>query len=49
VFTAIDAKSGEIAWQYRLGAGHLLASPVVDEKQVYIGNMAGLVVALTAK
>ena len=43
---AIDAASGKIAWQYRLGPGHLLGSPVADDEKVYMGSMSGKVVAL---
>jgi outer membrane protein assembly factor BamB len=46
VLSAINAESGKIEWQYRLGPGHLLGSPVADEKNVYMGSMSGKVVAL---
>ena len=29
-FNAIDAADGQIVWQYRLGPGHVLASPAAD-------------------
>jgi outer membrane protein assembly factor BamB len=45
-FNAIRADDGKIAWQYRLGPGHLLASPAADEKLVYISSLSGKVTAL---
>jgi len=44
--TNLDAQSGKIVWQYRLGPGHLLGSPVADDEKVYMGSMSGKVVAL---
>jgi outer membrane protein assembly factor BamB len=46
VLNSIDANTGKIEWQYRLGPGHLLGSPVADDKLVYMGSMSGKVVAL---
>ena len=46
VFSAIDAESGKIEWQYSLGAGHVLDSPATDDKRVYISSMSGKVTAL---
>lgn len=40
---AIDAKTGRLTWQYRLGPGHFLASPVADESHVFAGTMNGRV------
>jgi outer membrane protein assembly factor BamB len=48
-FSAIDANTGKIQWQYRLGPGHVLDSPAADEKQVYISSMSGKVTALPVK
>ena len=49
-FSAIRASDGLIEYQYRLGPGHVLASPAADEKLVYISSMSGKVTALpTAK
>jgi outer membrane protein assembly factor BamB len=47
--SALDADSGQIAWQYRLGPGHLLGSPAADEQNVYMGSMSGKVVALPVR
>jgi outer membrane protein assembly factor BamB len=46
ILSAIDAATGKINWQYRLGEGHLLDSPATDEKCVYISSMSGKVTAL---
>ena len=46
VFNAIDATSGEIAWKYSLGPGHLLGTGAADDSHVYIGSMNGNVFAL---
>jgi hypothetical protein len=43
---AINAASGKIEYQYRLGPGHLLGSPIADDEKVYVGNMTGKIVAL---
>jgi outer membrane protein assembly factor BamB len=48
-FSAIDANTGKIQWQYRLGPGHVLDSPAADDKQVYISSMSGKVTALPVK
>jgi outer membrane protein assembly factor BamB len=45
-FNAIRAADGKVLWQYRLGPGHVLASPVADEEHVYISSMSGKVTAL---
>jgi outer membrane protein assembly factor BamB len=45
-FNAIDADTGKIAWQYRLGTGHLLDSPATDDHAVYISSLSGKVTAL---
>ncbi len=45
-FNALDATTGKIAWQYRLGTGHLLDSPATDDHAVYISSMSGKVTAL---
>jgi outer membrane protein assembly factor BamB len=42
----LRAKDGNVAWRYRLGPGHLLGSPIADDKQVYMGSMSGTVVAV---
>ena len=44
VLSSINAESGKIEWQYRVGPGHLLGSPAADDKQVYMGSMSGKVV-----
>ena len=44
--SAINADTGKIDYQYRLGPGHLLGSPAADEQKVYMGSMSGKVVAL---
>ncbi len=49
VLSAFDAGTGRRVWQYRLGTGHLLGSPVADDERVYMGSMSGKVVALPAK
>jgi outer membrane protein assembly factor BamB len=46
VFSALDASSGKMMWQYRLGAGHVLDSPATDDKLVFISSMSGKVTAL---
>jgi outer membrane protein assembly factor BamB len=46
VFNAINAETGEIDYQHRLGPGHLLGSPIADDKRVYMGSMSGKVIAL---
>jgi outer membrane protein assembly factor BamB len=43
---AINADSGRFVYQYRMTPGHLLGSPIADDKFVYVGNMAGRVIAL---
>lgn len=43
---ALQAETGKMLWQYRLGPGHLLGSPAADEQTVYVGSMNGQVVAL---
>ncbi|HYO10962.1 MAG TPA: PQQ-binding-like beta-propeller repeat protein [Tepidisphaeraceae bacterium] len=43
---ALDAATGKIDWQYRMGPGHLLGSPTADEAKVYMGSMSGKVIAL---
>ena len=48
VFSALRQSDGSLLWQYRLGPGHLLASPVTDDFRVYIANMDGTVAAFTA-
>ena len=45
-FSALRASDGALQWQYRLGPGHLLASPATDEQRVYISSMSGRVTAL---
>ena len=45
-FSAIDAQSGKMQWQYRLPPGHVLASPAADDEMVYISSMSGKVTAL---
>jgi outer membrane protein assembly factor BamB len=44
--SAINATSGGIEYQYRMAPGHLLGSPIADDKSVYVGSMSGQVVAL---
>jgi outer membrane protein assembly factor BamB len=44
--SAIRAADGKLMWRYRLGPGHLLASPAADEKLVYFSSMSGDVTAL---
>lgn len=46
IFSAINAESGKIDYQYRMGPGHLLGSPIADEQSVYMGSMSGQVIAL---
>ena len=46
VLSAINAGSGKIDYQYRMGPGHLLGSPIADDKFVYMGSMSGKVIAL---
>jgi outer membrane protein assembly factor BamB len=46
--SALNADTGKIDWQYRLGPGHLLGSPAADEQKVYMGSMSGKVIALPA-
>ena len=46
---AIDAKAGKLTWQYRLGPGHLLGSPVADERSVFAGSMSGRVISLPVR
>lgn len=43
---SIRASDGKIEWQYRLGPGHLLGSPIADEQKVYMGSMSGKVIAM---
>ena len=43
---ALDAADGKIAWQYRMGPGHLLGSPAADAEKVYMGSMSGKVIAV---
>ncbi|MBC7805943.1 MAG: PQQ-binding-like beta-propeller repeat protein, partial [Akkermansiaceae bacterium] len=49
VFSALRQSDGGLLWQYQLGPGHLLASPVTDGARVYIANMDGTVAAFRAK
>lgn len=46
IFNAIRAEDGKVMWQYRLGPGHVLASPATDEKHAFIASMSGKVTAL---
>lgn len=46
IFNAINAVDGKMMWQYRLGPGHVLASPATDEQHVFISSMSGKVTAL---
>lgn len=48
IFSAIRQSDGALLWQYRLGPGHLLASPVTDDSRVFIANMDGTVAAFAA-
>jgi outer membrane protein assembly factor BamB len=48
IFSALRQSDGTLLWQYRLGPGHLLASPVTDDSRVFIGNMDGTVAAFAA-
>jgi outer membrane protein assembly factor BamB len=48
IFSAIRQSDGGLLWQYRLGPGHLLASPVTDDSRVFIANMDGTVAAFAA-
>jgi hypothetical protein len=43
---AINAADGKLAWQYRMGPGHLLGSPAADAERVYMGSMSGKVIAM---
>jgi outer membrane protein assembly factor BamB len=45
IFSALNAQTGAVAWQYQLAPGHVLASPATDEARVYIGSMNGDVTA----
>jgi outer membrane protein assembly factor BamB len=47
-FSALRQSDGTLLWQYRLGPGHLLASPVTDDSRVFIANMDGTVAAFAA-
>jgi outer membrane protein assembly factor BamB len=38
---ALHAADGSLDWEYRLGAGHLLSSPVADAERIYIGSESG--------
>jgi outer membrane protein assembly factor BamB len=44
--SAIRAADGKLLWQYRLGPGHLLASPAADDQLVYFSSLSGDVTAL---
>jgi outer membrane protein assembly factor BamB len=46
VLSAVDPKTGKVAWQYRLGPGHMLSTPAADESRIYASSMSGKVVAL---
>jgi outer membrane protein assembly factor BamB len=46
---ALNAADGKIAWQYRMGPGHLLGSPAADAEKVYMGSMSGKVIAMPIK
>lgn len=48
-FSAIRADDGKRLWQYRLGPGHVLASPAADGRNVYISSMSGKVTALPTR
>ncbi|MDB5322041.1 MAG: WD40-like repeat [Phycisphaerales bacterium] len=48
-FNAIEADTGKVAWRYRLGMGHVFASPAADGERVYIGSLSGRVTALPVK
>ena len=41
-----NAADGKLAWQYRMGPGHLLGSPAADAERVYMGSMSGKVIAM---
>jgi outer membrane protein assembly factor BamB len=45
-FSALRAADGRLAWQRRLGPGHVFATPATDDARVYIGSMSGRVTAL---
>jgi outer membrane protein assembly factor BamB len=48
-FNAIEADTGKTIWQYRLGVGHVFASPAADGERVYVGSLRGRVTALPVK
>jgi outer membrane protein assembly factor BamB len=48
-FNALSADTGEMQWQYRLGVGHVLASPAADDEMVYISSLSGKVTALPVR
>jgi outer membrane protein assembly factor BamB len=48
-FNAIEADTGKVIWSYRLGPGHVFASPAADEQRVYIASLGGRVTALPVK
>jgi len=39
------AEAGELLWQYRLPAGHVLSSPIAFGDRVAVGSLSGLVMA----
>jgi outer membrane protein assembly factor BamB len=40
---AIEAKTGKLNWQYRLGGGHFLSTPAAADSHVLVGTMRGIV------
>ena len=42
---AVRAADGTLQWRYRLGTGHVFATPATDDRRVYIGSLGGSVTA----
>jgi outer membrane protein assembly factor BamB len=45
----LDEQTGKLQYQYRLGPGHVFATPTADNDRVYIGSLSGNVTAFPTK
>jgi outer membrane protein assembly factor BamB len=45
----LDEATGHLQYQYRLGPGHVFASPTADDTHVYIGSLSGQVTAFPTR
>jgi len=45
----LDEQTGKLQYQYRLGPGHVFATPTADDQRVYIGSLSGQVTAFPTR